>query len=50
MELFWEELGTKLKDLFGMGRSGVVASLIATGQRLHSYEMKVWYSKIVSGC
>lgn len=40
MDLIWEELGTKFKDLFEVGRSGVVASIIATGQRLHSHETK----------
>lgn len=41
MDLIWEELGTKFKDLFEAGRSGVVASIIATGQRLNSHETKV---------
>ncbi|KAK1375882.1 Pumilio RNA-binding repeat [Heracleum sosnowskyi] len=40
MDLIWEELGTKFKDLFEVGRSGVVASIIATGQRLNSHETK----------
>lgn len=38
MELFWEELGSKFKDLLEMGRSGVVASLLAASQRLHKLE------------
>lgn len=33
-----EELGPKMKDLLGMGRSGVVASLIAASQRLQAHE------------
>lgn len=41
MELIWDELGTKFKELFGMGRSGVVASVIATSQRLQSHETEV---------
>lgn len=41
MDLIWEELGTKFKELFEVGRSGVVASIIATGQRLQSHETKV---------
>lgn len=41
MELLWEELGSNFKDLLKMGRSGVVASLIAASQRLHTYEHKV---------
>lgn len=36
----YEELGPKMKDLLEMGRSGVVASLIAASQRLHAYEQK----------
>lgn len=40
MELIWEELGPKFKDLLGMGRAGVVASVIAASQRLHSHEHK----------
>lgn len=46
MELIWEELGAKFKDLFEVGRSGVVASVIATGQRLHSHETQVLYPLI----
>lgn len=42
MELIWEELGPKFKDLLGMGRAGVVASVIAASQRLHSHEHKVY--------
>jgi len=41
MELIWEELGPKFADLLGMGKPGVVASLIAASQRLHVYEHKV---------
>ncbi|XP_056685054.1 pumilio homolog 23 isoform X2 [Spinacia oleracea] len=35
-----EELGPKMKDLLKMGRSGVVASLIAASQKLHANEHK----------
>lgn len=42
MGLIWEELGPKFKDLLEMGRSGVIASLIAASQRLHSHEYKVY--------
>ncbi|VFQ86134.1 unnamed protein product [Cuscuta campestris] len=38
IDLIWEELGTKFKDLLEMGRSGVVASLIAATQKLHHRE------------
>lgn len=48
MELIWEEIGAKFKDLFEVGRSGVVASVIATGQRLHSHETKVLNQLIIS--
>jgi len=41
MELIWEELGPNLEDLFKMGRSGVVASLVAASERLHVNESKV---------
>ncbi|KAM1010887.1 hypothetical protein ACFX13_047045 [Malus domestica] len=40
MELIWEELGSKFKDLLKTGKSGVIASLIAASQRLHTYEHK----------
>lgn len=42
MELLWSEIGTKLGDLLEMGRSGVIASLIATSQRLQTHERKVY--------
>ncbi|KAJ6706185.1 NUCLEOLAR PROTEIN 9 [Salix purpurea] len=41
MEFIWEELGPKFRDLLEMGRSGVIASLIATSQRLHIHEHEV---------
>jgi nucleolar protein 9 len=40
MDLIWDELGTKFNDLLGMGRSGVVGSLIAASQKLHTHEHK----------
>ncbi|GAU46980.1 hypothetical protein TSUD_190170 [Trifolium subterraneum] len=40
MELIWDELGPKMEGLFQMGRSGVVASLIAACERLHVNEHK----------
>lgn len=40
MELIWEELGPNLEDLFKMGRSGVIASLVAASERLHVNERK----------
>lgn len=43
MALIWEELGGKFRELLEMGRSGVVAALIAASQRLHTHERKVYY-------
>ncbi|KAL4306042.1 hypothetical protein HN51_039984 [Arachis hypogaea] len=40
MRLIWDELGSNLEDLFKMGRSGVVAALIAASERLHFNEHK----------
>ncbi|KAK2365337.1 pumilio [Trifolium repens] len=40
MELIWDELGPNMEGLFQMGRSGVVASLIAACERLHVNEHK----------
>ncbi|GKU92751.1 hypothetical protein SLEP1_g6438 [Rubroshorea leprosula] len=40
MEFIWEELGQKFGDLLGMGRPGVIASLIAACQRLNTHQQK----------
>ncbi|KAJ0039168.1 hypothetical protein Pint_21954 [Pistacia integerrima] len=40
MEFIWKELGTKFRELIEMGRSGVIAALIAAFQRLHTHEQK----------
>ncbi|KAK0598080.1 hypothetical protein LWI29_031490 [Acer saccharum] len=40
MVLIWEELGAKFRELFEMGRAGVIAALIAANQRLHTHEHK----------
>ncbi|GMI91711.1 pumilio 23 [Hibiscus trionum] len=40
MEMIWEELGLKFADILGMGRSGIIASLIAACQRLQTHEYK----------
>lgn len=50
VELMWKELGTKFKDLFGMGKSGVVASLLAASHRLHSHEQKCCQALIGAVC
>lgn len=41
MEFIWEKLGPKFRDLLEMGKSGVIASVIATSQRLHTHEHEV---------
>ncbi|KAK4269006.1 hypothetical protein QN277_022216 [Acacia crassicarpa] len=38
VEVIWEELGPNIESLFKMGRSGVVAALIAASERLHTHE------------
>ena len=48
MVLIWEELGPKFMDLLEMGRSGVIASLIAASQRLHSHEHEVYNSNFIT--
>ncbi|KAK8551347.1 hypothetical protein V6N13_119817 [Hibiscus sabdariffa] len=40
MEMIWEELGLKFADLLGMGRPGIIASLIAACQRIQTHEYK----------
>ncbi|KAK6911792.1 Pumilio RNA-binding repeat [Dillenia turbinata] len=47
MELIWEELGSKVKHLLELGRSGVVASLIAASRRLKTNEHK-WCQVLAS--
>lgn len=47
MELIYEELAPNMEGLFQMGRSGVVASLIAACERLHVNEHKVCTSVAV---
>ncbi|KAL6996184.1 hypothetical protein U1Q18_006318 [Sarracenia purpurea var. burkii] len=50
LELIWEELGPKFKDLLGMGKAGVIASLIAASQRLHSHEQKCSQALVAAVC
>ncbi|KAK4774094.1 hypothetical protein SAY87_029113 [Trapa incisa] len=40
MDVIREELGTKFRDLFIMGRSGVVASLLSASHKLSTHEHK----------
>nr|XP_029123826.1 pumilio homolog 23 isoform X3 [Elaeis guineensis] len=37
MDLIWEELGPKFKELFEVGKSGVIASILAACQRLQTH-------------
>ncbi|XP_068663663.1 pumilio homolog 23-like [Aristolochia californica] len=48
VELIWEELGPKMKKLLELGKSGVVASLLAACQRLHILEQKACQSLVAS--
>ncbi|KDP40626.1 hypothetical protein JCGZ_24625 [Jatropha curcas] len=50
MELIWEELGPRFTDLLEMGRSGVVASLIAASKRLHTHEHKCCQALVAAVC
>ncbi|KAI7737970.1 hypothetical protein M8C21_004932 [Ambrosia artemisiifolia] len=50
VELIWTELGKKFKDVFGMGKSGVVASLLATCHRLHTHEQQCCQALIGAVC
>ncbi|XP_076885775.1 pumilio homolog 23-like [Bidens hawaiensis] len=50
VELIWKELGTKFKDVFGMGKSGVVASLLAACHRLNTHEQKCCQALIGAVC
>ncbi|XP_057548453.1 pumilio homolog 23 [Amaranthus tricolor] len=40
VNIICEEIGSKMKNLLAMGRSGVIASLIAASERLHACEHK----------
>ncbi|KAI3972312.1 hypothetical protein MKX01_017916 [Papaver californicum] len=40
MDLIWKELGGKFRDLLELGRSGVVASIVAASQKLLTNERK----------
>ncbi|KAG8656567.1 hypothetical protein MANES_04G151100v8 [Manihot esculenta] len=50
MELIWEELGPKFRELLEMGKSGVIASLIAACQRLHIHEHKCCQALAAAVC
>lgn len=41
IDLVWEELGPKIKDLLANGKSGVVASLLAACKRLNTHGHEV---------
>ncbi|OVA08286.1 Pumilio RNA-binding repeat [Macleaya cordata] len=40
MDLIWKELGGKFKELLEIGRSGVVAAILAASQKLRTNEQK----------
>ncbi|KAJ0744968.1 putative nucleolar protein [Helianthus annuus] len=50
VELIWNELGKKIKDIFGMGKSGVVASLLAACHRLNTHEQQCCQALISAVC
>nr|XP_043623770.1 pumilio homolog 23 [Erigeron canadensis]XP_043623771.1 pumilio homolog 23 [Erigeron canadensis] len=50
VELIWKELGTRFKDLFGMGKSGVVASLLAACHKLQTHEHKCCQALLGAVC
>lgn len=40
MSQIWEELGSKIKELLELGKTGVVASILAACQRLETYRLE----------
>ncbi|KAG9443911.1 hypothetical protein H6P81_015251 [Aristolochia fimbriata] len=48
VDLIWEELGPKMKELLELGKSGVVASLLAACQRFHIHVQKACQSLAAS--
>jgi len=40
MNQIWEELGPKIKELLELGKTGVVASILAACQRLETYRLE----------
>ncbi|GMN36748.1 hypothetical protein TIFTF001_006256 [Ficus carica] len=50
MELIWEELGPKFKDILEMGRPGVIASVIVASPRLHTHEQKCCQALAAAVC
>ncbi|KAJ9691808.1 hypothetical protein PVL29_011094 [Vitis rotundifolia] len=50
VEFIWEELGPKFKDLLEMGRSGVIASLLAASQRLDTHAQKCCQALAAAVC
>jgi nucleolar protein 9 len=41
MKQIWEELGPKFKELLELGKTGVVASILAACQRLETNRLEV---------
>lgn len=52
IDVVWEELGPKIKDLLANGKSGVVASLLAACKRhnTHGREVLRWLVYYVDTC
>lgn len=42
MNQIWEELGPNMKELLELGKTGVVASMLAACQRLETYRLEVF--------
>jgi hypothetical protein len=49
MKQIWEELGPKIKELLELGKTGVVASILAACQRLETYRLEVFFQLEISG-
>jgi hypothetical protein len=49
MKQIWEELGTKIKELLELAKTGVVASILAACQRLETNRLEVFFQLEISG-
>jgi hypothetical protein len=47
MNQIWEELGPKIKELLELGKTGVVASILAACQRLGTYRLEVFIYELL---
>ena len=48
MKQIWEELGPKIKELLELGKTGVVASILAACQRLETNRLEVIFQLEIS--